>query len=95
MNQKCSPNLPTEIDIDSTRSVLAELQSECKTQNALLVVLLVPDRKDLEEPGNMYLNSLALFRQLEIEFIEVRDRLVEFDYAPRPDIHWNDSGHKK
>ncbi len=80
---------------DQTKALVAQLQKTAVARHARFVLVLIPDRDDLAVPSDVYMDSLRLCDELGIPCIDLRQDLQEFDYAPLPDTHWNDSGHAK
>ena len=77
--------------VDLTRGYLQALRDASAAQDSELLIMLIPKKTDLREPGNEYRRAANLFEELGISYItpiEILD--AASDYAP--DWHWNNSG---
>ncbi len=80
--------------VDLTRAYLQALRDASAAQDSELLIILIPKKTDLREPGAEYQQAVNLFEELGISYImpiEILD--AESDYAP--DWHWNNAGHQK
>jgi len=80
--------------VELTRGYLQALRDASAAQGSELLILLIPKKTDLRQPGTEYRQAVALFEELGISYImpiEILD--AETDYAP--DWHWNNRGHQK
>ncbi len=80
---------------DRTKSLIEQLRSAAAARGARFVLVLIPDRGDLALPSAAYADSMRICDELDLSCIDLRRDLGEWDYAPPPDTHWNDSGHAK
>ncbi len=80
-------------DLETTCKLIAEIRDFTIQYKSQLLVLIVPERIDLIGPGENYNAILNFLKELDISYIEVRDKLGKDDYAP--DGHWNVDGHYK
>jgi len=78
-----------------TRSLVEKIQETSDENDSRLIVLLIPSRKDIDNPTDMYAAAKKIFKELNVECIELREDLTIDDYAMKPDPHWNEKGHKK
>ena len=85
-----------ENQVRITRRYLAELKHSTAEQESTFLVLLIPDREDISSPGEHFTSAVQLMDDLEIPYVRL-DLMLEpvGDYAHTPDVHWNNSGHKK
>ena len=82
--------------IDATRTYLTALRDAAAAQNAALLVLLIPNRNDIDDPSIRYQTARELMEELAIPQLTLIHALdAALDYAPPPDIHWNNAGHQK
>ena len=82
--------------LDASREPLRALRDAAAAQNSALLVLLIPHPDDLAAPSRLHRESLALLEELGIPHLNPIALLdAAGDYAPQPDIHWNDAGHQK
>ena len=82
--------------IDATRRYLTALREAAAAQDTALLILLIPNRSDIDAPSIRYQTALRLAQELETSYIDpIHTFDVELDYAPPPDIHWNTAGHQK
>ena len=87
---------PAEIQVAATRQYLKELRDRARAHDSQLLVLLIPQREDFPEAGELYLSAAQIFSDLGMATMTVKPLLdAEKDYAPSPDVHWNNSGHQK
>lgn len=80
--------------VELTRGYLQALRDASAARNSELLVMLIPKKTDLREPGAEFQQAVNLFEELGISYImpiEILD--AESDYAP--DWHWNNGGHQK
>ena len=78
-----------------TRDALIALKAAAAGETDLLL-LLIPRREDLEQPGARYQDALQLAEALGVPYLDPRSLLhPDADYARAPDIHWNSAGHQK
>ena len=78
-----------------TRNYLRELRDAVADQDSALLVVLVPEAKNVDTISVTYQSAIDLMRELQIPFIDPIDMLGADDYAPDPDNHWNNAGHQK
>lgn len=78
---------------DATRFHLRTLRDAADDTELLL--LLIPRREDLDQPGARFQLAQRLSDELGINSLNLRQSLIDSDYAPRPDVHWNSAGHQK
>ncbi len=77
-----------------TREYLTRINDYVKSNNAELIVLLIPHKDDLTKPGQNYLRSVKIFNELSIKHFEVIKLLGNNDYVENKwDGHWNNRGH--
>ncbi len=82
--------------VELTREYLQALKSAAASQNSELLILLIPTKRDLSALGKLHLSAKSLFEELRIAYLNPIEALnVERDYAPDPDVHWNNTGHQK
>ena len=82
--------------VDVTRKYLAALRDQADASGTELLVLVIPRREDLTEPGPLYKNALLLLDELGIAYIDPANVLDgQLDYAKHPDVHWSNDGHQK
>jgi hypothetical protein len=89
------PTAPLEFQVGITQDLVAEIQNLAAAAKTEFLVMLIPERNDLGTPGENYQKAISLFNELGISYIEPRAILLERDYAPEPDPHWNNEGHGK
>ncbi|MCY4064055.1 MAG: hypothetical protein OXG53_16915 [Chloroflexi bacterium] len=80
--------------VDLTRGYLRALRDASAARDSELLIMLIPKRTDLREPGAEFRQAVNLFEELGISYImpiEILD--AASDYAP--DWHWNNAGHQK
>ena len=83
-----------ERQVDLTRGYLRALRDASAAQDSALLVMLIPKKTDLRQPGTEYRRAVNLFEELGISYITPIEMLdAASDYAP--DWHWNNSGHLK
>ena len=83
---------------DATLDYLRHLRDESEALGSELLILLIPDRNDIDTPRERYQMALRLFNDLGIAFLDVRaDLNLAEDYFPFEswDIHWTTAGHQK
>ena len=84
----------TSREIEVTREYLQSLRDATIESGSSLLVLLIPGRADLPEPGQMYKTAIQLMRALDIAYVDPSSILdADTDYAP--DLHWNAVGNHK
>lgn len=80
--------------VDLTHGYLRALRDASAAQDSELLIMLIPKKTDLREPGAEFRQAVNLFEELGISYImpiEILD--AASDYAP--DWHWNNAGHQK
>ena len=91
-----SCNLCFERMVDVTGEYLMTLRDSAAAQDTALLVLLIPHRDDIAAPGRRYQTAVQLMEKLGIPYLNPIHALdAELDYAPKPDVHWNNAGHQK
>ena len=86
--------IPAAVDV--TREYLRALHEAAAAQNTALLVLLIPNRSDIDDPSIRYQTARQLMEELAIPQLTLIHALdADLDYAPPPDIHWNNAGHQK
>ena len=87
-----SPEAQTRV----TRKYLAQLRDTVHELDSTLLVFLIPRREHIGAPGEQYLVAIELMEELEIPYLNPIHLFDPHeDYAPEPDIHWNNAGHQK
>lgn len=81
--------------VQLARQYLTQLRDGAFALDSHLLVVLVPQRSDIGAPGNIYKRAIELMEDLGIPYLDPVETLTEQDYAPVPDIHWNNAGHQK
>lgn len=77
-----------------TREQLVRLRDAARAENTALLVLLIPEQRDIGSPGAEYTNATQLLQALRIDFIDPVHALdARLDYAKNG--HWNSAGHQK
>ena len=84
-----------ELEFKLTKDYLKELDEYVKTNNAELVVLVIPSLDDVKKKEEHYLNALKLFKELSIKYVDPIDLLTKEDYLTIDGGHWKNSGHIK
>ena len=84
-----------ERKVGITREYLRELHDSSAEHGTALLVLLIPSIEDVETVSGRYLTAVKLMQELGVPFINPIDQLGVDDYKPKPDEHWNNSGHQK
>ena len=82
----------------ATRHYLRQLRDEAANLGSQLLVLLIPDRNDIDTPREHYQMALRLFHDLRLPYLDVRGSLaLADDYFSFDvwDIHWTTAGHQK
>ncbi len=77
-----------------TKDYLKQLNDYVKSNNAELIVLLIPNRTELMKRGQEFLNATKIFNELSIKYFENTALLNENDYLKNGGGHWKNSGHK-
>lgn len=80
-----------------TGELLERIREETITGGSELLVLVIPSRADVAEPGPRYSAALELCGELALRCLTVRDllRLEDYDRDHPLDSHWNATGHAK
>lgn len=79
-----------------TRQYLRTLRDEVAALGSELLVIVVPQRTDIDNPSIRFQLALDLLQSLEIASLNPIDSLDPVsDYATPPDGHWNNAGHQK
>jgi hypothetical protein len=81
--------------ITATRNYLVDIRDLAERYDTRLLVLVIPERDDLETPTAAYTASLQMLEELDIPYLTIRNRLTIADYASPPDTHWNLAGHTR
>lgn len=82
--------------VDATRENLRQLRDSASAQSSALLVLVIPARQDVTAPSEAFTAAIGLMEELQLPYMQVLALLdSEGDYAPLPDIHWNNAGHFK
>lgn len=79
---------------EQTKGLLIQIRDYVASHNARFLLVPIPFAEDLDEPSECYRAIVRLCGELDIDCVEVRDRLENADYSTA-DRHWNDQGHKK
>ena len=77
-----------------TRGYLQALRDASAAQDSELLIMLIPRKTDLRQPGTEFQQAVKLFEEFGISYImpiEILD--AKDDYAA--DWHWNNRGHQK
>lgn len=84
------------LEIETAREHLHELRRQAAALRSDLLVVIINQRKDMPWYEMRYENIVALLEELGIPYLDT-SRILETpgDYAPLPDIHWNNLGHQK
>ena len=91
-----SCDLCFERQVNATRDYLKTLRDSAVEQDTALLVLLIPHRNDIDVPSRLYRTVVQLMKELGIPWLDPVHALdAELDYAPKPDVHWNNAGHQK
>ena len=91
-----SPEERFDRRIELTKGYLQDLRDLVSARESELLVILIPGAEDIDSPGRRYFLAVQLMEELGIAYIDPRDMLDGVaDYAPPPEIHWNNSGHQK
>ena len=94
VSDSCDPCFERQVNV--TRDYLTALRDEAVEQGTALLVLLIPHRDDIGAPGRLYQTAIQLMEELGIPWLDPAYALdVALDYAPKPDVHWNNAGHQK
>lgn len=83
-----------QAQVDATRVFLKALKDYTDEHEIPFFILLIPEREDIPAPDEMFNSAIQLFEELDIPYLNPRDSLTVEDYAPEPDIHWNNGGHE-
>lgn len=85
-----------ELEIETARELLYALHKNAASLASDLLVLIVNQREDMPRYEMRYENIIALLEELGIPYMDT-STIIETpaDYAPLPDVHWNNSGHQK
>ena len=89
-------NRKKELAYQFTKDYLKQLNDYVKSNNAELIVLLIPNKFDLKTRGEEFLNATKIFNELSIKYFENTPLLSEKNYlhpVSKYDVHWNNSGH--
>lgn len=79
-----------------TRGFVRELRDAVAAQGSALLVLLIPGKDDLGNPGKRYELTQDIMKSLEIPYLNPISLLDPVaDYGQPYDIHWNNAGHQK
>lgn len=80
---------------EQTRDLLTSIRDYVREGGSRFLLVLIPRREELDEPGRAYRAAKELCEELDIDILELRDILRVEDYVTTTDRHWNDSGHRK
>jgi hypothetical protein len=84
-----------EYSYQITKTYLTQLKNYVLDNNAEFIVLLVPDKHDLNRKSRNYLKAIEILKDLEINFLEISNNLSQASYMQKVnDDHWNNSGHR-
>jgi hypothetical protein len=83
----------TKLEYSVTKDYLKQLNDYVKTNNAELIVLIIPTRDDVKKPGDYYLKAKKIFEGLSIKYFEVIGLLSQQNYIQSIG-DWNNSGHR-
>ena len=82
--------------IQATREYVFELRDLAHAQDTDLLVLVIPSRKDVGSPTELFQAAIQIMEEAGLPYINPNPLLdVSSDYATPPDTHWNNSGHQK
>lgn len=86
-----------ERQVDVMSEVLQALRDSAAAQDTALLVLLIPHREEIPPPRlSLHQAAMQILKELEMPYLNPIHLLdTEFDYAPKPDDHWNSAGHQK
>ncbi|MCY4064054.1 MAG: SGNH/GDSL hydrolase family protein [Chloroflexi bacterium] len=84
------------LETKTARELLHQLKQNAASLGSDLLVLIINQRRDLPRYDMRYELLVGLLEELGIPYLDT-STIVETpgDYAPLPDIHWNNSGHLK
>ncbi len=79
-----------------TRIYLEQLRDAVDATGSDFLVMLIPRREDFGAPSEQYAAAITMMKALSIPYISLVELLdATADYAPEPDLHWNNTGHQK
>jgi len=84
-----------KLEYDRTRDYLSTLDAYVKSNNAQLVVLVIPSRFDLKSATKNYTNTIEILNELKINYLDTARLFTEKDYFIKGGGHWNNMGHAK
>jgi hypothetical protein len=82
------------VQVNATRTYLTALRDAAAAREIPLLVLLIPDRGSLTQPTQEYRAAEQLLQELGMPYVNPYAQLTIEDYAPFPDDHWNNAGHR-
>jgi hypothetical protein len=78
-----------------TLDLVSKIQSYVVSRKSKLIMLLIPDRNDLDSPGRSYVSAQQICSKLNLDCLSTIRSLRPEDYTDPPDQHWNVGGHRK
>ncbi len=84
-----------EQEYKMTKNYLKQLNDYVKSNNAELIVMVIPASDDIPKKEIHYLNVIKILKELSVNYLENIDQFSNDDYLKKGGGHWKNIGHIK